>query len=161
MVDHLQAPHYGPQLPETAPTECAVGLAHGPTMVANAHQRLCRAYRLLAGLIRKDHLFTCLVTGCPKIRSRLGGGICHPSKQALQLHRGVTATHQMRAAEWVLIERGGLRNTAHSYITDDAFTPQRKRRPSFTRVRRRLVRSRHRPCHSQGLWLRSGWAGGW
>ena len=48
------------------------------------HERLRRAYRLLADLIRKEHLFTYLVTDCPKTTSRLEGGINHPIKNVLR-----------------------------------------------------------------------------
>lgn len=123
------------------------------------HERLRRAYRLLTDLIRKEHLFTYLETGCPKTTSRLEGGINHPIKNALRLHRGMTAAHQQRAAEWVLIERAGLLDTAHTYTTDEAFNPQPKRRPRFTEPDPGPVTYDTGLDAAEGLWIRTGWAG--
>lgn len=123
------------------------------------HERLRRAYRLLADLIKKDHLFTYLVTGCPKTTSRLEGGINHPIKNILRLHRGMTATHQMRAAEWVLIERAGLLQNAHTFITDAAFQRPQVQRPRFTEPDPGPVVYDTGLDPGEGLWLRQGWAG--
>jgi hypothetical protein len=123
------------------------------------HERLRRAYRLLADLIRREHLFTYLVTGCPKTTSRLEGGINHPIKQVLRLHRGMTAEHQQRAAEWVLIERAGLLDSAHIFITDDVFDRPQTRRARFNDPDPGPVVYGTGLDAGEGLWLRQGWAG--
>ena len=123
------------------------------------HERLRRAYRLLAYLIRKEHLFTYLATGCPKTTSRLEGGINHPIKNVLRLHRGMTAEHQMRAAEWVLIGRAGLLSTAQAFITHEAINPPQQRQSRLSDPDPGPVIYDTGLDTTEGLWLRTGWAG--
>lgn len=123
------------------------------------HERLRRAYRLLADLIRKEHLFTYLATDCPKTTSRLEGGINHPVKDVLRLHRGMTPAHQMRAAEWVLLGRAGLIHTAQAFITNEALTPPTRKRPTLRDPDPGPVVYDTALSAEEGLWLRAGWAG--
>lgn len=123
------------------------------------HERLRRAYNLLADLIRKEHLFTYLTTGCPKTTSRLEGGINHPIKDTLRRHRGMTGEHQMRAAEWVLLERAGLLHTAHGFVTNDVLHPPRPRRPRMSEPAPGPAVYDTALDAAEGLWLRTGWAG--
>ncbi|MFT3799183.1 IS1249 family transposase [Microbacterium sp.] len=122
------------------------------------HERLRRAYRLLADLIKKQHLFTYLTTGCPKTTSRLEGGINHPIKQTLRLHRGMNREHQMRAAEWVLIKRAGLLHTAHTFVTDKVINPPKQHRPLLTEPDPGPALYDTGLTADEGLWLRQGWA---
>ncbi|MGO1539781.1 MAG: IS1249 family transposase [Leucobacter sp.] len=122
------------------------------------HDRLRRAYSLLAELQRRDHLFTYLVAGGPKTTSRLEGGINAMIKQTLRLHRGMSIEHQKRAAEWVLIERAGLLHTAGSMPRAAAGTSQQRRR-CFTEPDPGPVHYDTGLDATEGLWLRSGWAG--
>lgn len=123
------------------------------------HERLRRAYRLLADLIRKEHLFTYLTTGCPKTTSRLEGGINHLIKDTLRLHRGMTPEHQMRAAEWVLYQRAGLLKHARSLITEKVICPPPHQRPLFSDPDPGPVLYDTGLSPDEGLWLRQGWAG--
>lgn len=122
------------------------------------HDRLRRAYNLLAELQRRDHLFTYLKVDGPKTTSRLEGGINAMIKQALRLHRGMSIEHQKRAAEWVLIERAGLLHTAGSMPITEAVASQ-KRRPRFTEPSPGPALYDTGLDATEGLWLRSGWAG--
>ncbi len=54
------------------------------------HDRLRKAYNLLAELQRRDHLFTYLKVGGPKTTSRLEGGVNAVIKESLRQHRGMT-----------------------------------------------------------------------
>ncbi len=121
------------------------------------HDRLRKAYNLLAELQRREHLFTYLRAGGPKTTSRLEGGINAMIKQALRLHRGMTVEHQKRAAEWVLIERAGLIDTAGTMPVAKEITPQ-KRRPRFTEPNPGPVVYDTGLDATEGLWLRRGWA---
>lgn len=122
------------------------------------HDRLRRAYNLLAELQRREQLFTYLIAGGPKTTSRLEGGINAVVKQALRLHRGMTIEHQKRAAEWVLVERAGLLHTAHTLPITVKPTPH-KRRPRFTEPDPGPVHYDTGISAEEGLWTRSGWAG--
>jgi hypothetical protein len=122
------------------------------------HDRLRKAYNLLAELQRRDHLFTYLTAGGPKTTSRLEGGINAMIKQTLRHHRGMTAPHQKRAAEWTLIDRAGLLHTAGSMPITDTSASQR-RRPRFTEPDPGPVVYDTGLDAAEGLWARSGWAG--
>lgn len=123
------------------------------------HDRLRKAYNLLAELQRREHLFTFLMTGGPKTTSRLEGGVNAMIKQTLRLHRCMTIEHQKRAAEWVLIQRTGLLHTASGMVTKEAVTPRVKQRPQFTESDPGPVLYDHGISAEEGLWTRSGWAG--
>lgn len=122
------------------------------------HDRLRKAYNVVAELQRREHLFTYLTVGGPKTTSRLEGGINAMIKHTLRLHRGMSVEHQKRAAEWVLIQRAGLLYTASSMPLAQKPTKQ-KRRPRFTEPDPGPVIYDSGLDASEGLWLRSGWAG--
>lgn len=122
------------------------------------HDRLRKAYNVLAELQRREHLFTYLTAGGPKTTSRLEGGINAVIKHALRLHRGMSVEHQKRATEWVLIQRAGLLHTAGSMPLTQKHTKQ-KRRPRFTEPDPGPALYDTGLDPSEGLWLRSGWAG--
>lgn len=123
------------------------------------HERLRRAYNLIASLIQKQHLFTYLEADCPKTTSRLEGGINHPIKETLRLHRGMTNDHQMRAAEWVLLQRARLLETAHDFITTEVLTPRSPQRPRHTEPEPGPALYDTGISDEEGLWTRTGWAG--
>lgn len=122
------------------------------------HDRLRKAYNLLAELQRRDHPFTYLTAGGPKTTSRLEGGINAMIKQTLRLHRGMSIEHQKRAAEWVLLERASLLHTAHHMPIHTPDDPQ-KRRPQFTEPDPGPVLYDTGLTADEGLWPREGWAG--
>lgn len=122
------------------------------------HDRLRKAYNVLADLQRNGHLFTYLTAGGPKTTSRLEGGINAMIKHTLRLHRGMTIDHQKRAAEWVLIERAGLLNTAHKFPVAASEEAARKR-PLFTETENEPSPYGTGLSHEEGLWARSGWGG--
>lgn len=122
------------------------------------HDRLRKAYNLLAELQRRDHLFTYLKVGGPKTTSRLEGRVNAVIKESLRQHRGMTNEHQKRAAEWVLIERAGLLHTAGNMPQAPVGTTQRQR-PRFTEPDPGPVLYDTGLDAAEGLWVRSGWAG--
>jgi len=122
------------------------------------HDRLRKAYNVLAELQRREHLFTYLTAGGPKTTSRLEGGINAIIKQTLRLHRGMSEAHQKRATEWVLIERAGLLHTASTMPLTETTAPH-KQRPRFTEPEPGPALYDTGLDASEGLWLRSGWAG--
>lgn len=123
------------------------------------HARLRSAYNQYADLIRKGHLFTYLETGCPKTTSRLEGGINAAIKNMLHHHRGMTPEHQMRAAEWVLIDKAKLLRNAHEYGATTVSVPAPPPRPRFTEPEPGPVLYDTGLDATEGLWLRKGWAG--
>lgn len=122
------------------------------------HERLRRAYNLLAELQRRDHLFTYVSAGGPKTTSRLEGGVNAMIKQTLRLHRGMTVEHQKRAAEWVLIERAGLLHTADSMPLQEPKSAERHR-PMFSEPDPGPALYDTGLDPAEGLWLREGWVG--
>lgn len=123
------------------------------------HDRLRKAYNLLADLQRREHLFTYLQTGSPKTTSRLEGGVNAMIKHTLRHHRGMPEVHQKRAAEWVLIERAGLLHSVHSMNIEEYLQPEPSRRPRFTEPDPGPVMYDTAITAEEGLWSRSGWAG--
>ena len=123
------------------------------------HDRLRKAYSLLAELQRRDHLFTYLKVGGPKTTSRLEGGVNAVIKESLRQHRGMSIEHQKRAAEWNLIERAGLLSTASEMVTEAALTPAPKRRPQFKEPDPGPLLYDTGLSAEEGLWTRTGWGG--
>ncbi len=77
------------------------------------HERLRSAYRQLAKLQKDNHLFTYLDASLlqqtkwpiPRTTNYVEGGINSQLRTKLKLHRGMSANHQRRLAEWYLYSR--------------------------------------------------------
>lgn len=66
------------------------------------HDRLRKAWNLLARLSRNGTLFTYVEHGNARTTSALEGGINNRIRHVLRNHRGMNEAHMNRAAEWTL-----------------------------------------------------------
>lgn len=72
------------------------------------HRSVRSAYRQIDQLIRDDQLFAFIThpeLHMPRDSNGLEGGVNSPLKELLHRHRGLTATHQQRLADWYLDSR--------------------------------------------------------
>ncbi|KAA1415003.1 IS1249 family transposase [Nocardioides humilatus] len=127
------------------------------------HERLRKAYRLLAKLVERGHLFAYLD---PSVRglhiasttNQIEGGINAQLRDMLRRHRGMTTAHQRRAVEWWL--------HAHAIAAPE---PASLIRARHYRPRPRKTTTPEEPIGpagydtgltaEEGLWLRRGWGG--
>ena len=80
------------------------------------HDRLRKAWLLLAKPTRDGHLFTYIDYGNARTTSPLEGGINNGIRHVLRSHRGMTEPHMKRAAEWFLTLREIPLDRAHKLI---------------------------------------------
>lgn len=126
------------------------------------HERLRRAYRLLAKLAQRDHLFAYLAPehdglGIASTTNRIEGGINAGLRELLRRHRGMPETHQRRAVEWWLHAHAIAAPPAASLIPDHLDKPA----PKPTPVEEPIGPATYDTGLSaeEGLWHRRGWAG--
>lgn len=118
------------------------------------HDRLRKAWQLLRKLAHQETLFTYLTHGNPRTTSALEGGINNGIRTVLRNHRGMSEPHMKRAAEWFLTLHEIPIERAHELIT----TPQNTTRNEIEEpVSAPLYDTGLDP--TEGLWLRTGWAG--
>lgn len=121
------------------------------------HDRLRKAWNLLHSLNRQRVLFTYLELGNARTTSPLEGGINNSIRTVLRNHRGMSEAHMKRAAEWFLTLKEVPLDRAHEFIhhqrpvTEPRIEePEEDPTPTFYDTGLDA---------SEGLWLRSGWAG--
>lgn len=126
------------------------------------HERLRKAWLLLAKLNRDGTLFTFIKHGNARTTSPLEGGINNGIRTVLRNHRGMSVPHMKRAAEWFLTLHELPLDRAHEMIAP-APTPEETpidlpaaKKPD-TNPQISLYDSH--PSAEEGLWTRSGWAG--
>lgn len=127
------------------------------------HERLRKAYRLLAKLVERGHLFTFLDPavqgiGIASTTNQIEGGINAQIRDMLRRHRGMTTTHQRRAVEWWL--------HAHAIAAPEPTNLIRERHYRPTPHKPKTVEEPIGPASydtglsaDEGLWHRRGWAG--
>ena len=126
------------------------------------HDRLRKAWLLLAKLSREGTLFTYIEHGNARTTSPLEGGINNGIRHVLRSHRGMTEPHMKRAAEWFLTLHEIPIDRAHEMITAAPAAPETPiDLPATTRERDAPELSLYDTSLSaeEGLWNRSGWAG--
>jgi hypothetical protein len=94
------------------------------------HIRTRRAHKLLAGLIRDNHLFTWLELAedgytIAKTTNPLEGGPNKAIKDFLRAHRGLDIDHARRGVDWLLYLRTQAPRHPWSFVTPQAWTPSR------------------------------------
>lgn len=126
------------------------------------HDRLRRAYRLLAKLAERDHLFTYLAPELEALAiasttNQIEGGVNAALRDLLRRHRGMTVEHQRRAIEWWLFTHAisapnpaTLIRTEHHQTTTTADPIEEPIGPAEYDTGLNA---------EEGLWLRRGWAG--
>lgn len=122
------------------------------------HDRLRKAWQLLAKLSRDGTLFTHVSYGNARTTSPLEGGINNGIRTVLRNHRGMSEPHMKRAAEWFLTIREIPLERAHELIPNSTPIPETEEEidakewptPSYYDTN---------TTAEEGLWARSGWAG--
>lgn len=127
------------------------------------HERLRKAYQLLARLVRQGVLFTYLdpalaALAISSTTNRIEGGANHPIKNLLRLHRGMTSAHQRRGVEWWCYLHSPAHKPPRDLIQPAHYAPAPvpKARPAEP-----IGPALHDTAISteEGLWARKGWAG--
>ncbi len=121
------------------------------------HDRLRKAWQLLAKLVREESLFTFVTYGNPRTTSPLEGGINNGIRHVLRSHRGMTEEHMKRAAEWFLTIHEIPTARAHRFIPT-AFAPAAPATPNTAEPAPPSLYDTALTAE-EGLWLRAGWAG--
>jgi len=124
------------------------------------HERLRKAYRLLARLTREGVLFTYLEPDLEDLRissttNRIEGGTNHPIKDLLRRHRGMTSEHQRRAVEWWCYLNSPDPRAARDLIKAEHYTPvparqQQSEEPDGPAAYDTVTTA------EEGLWTRTG-----
>lgn len=122
------------------------------------HDRLRKAWQLLARLTRDGTLFTYVTHGNSRTTSALEGGINNGIRHVLRAHRGMSEPHMKRAAEWFL--------TLHELRIEDAHQLIPAASPPPNPGAEGIEEDTEEPTlydtglnAEEGLWARSGWAG--
>lgn len=122
------------------------------------HDRLRKAWNLLHSLNQKNVLFTYLEHGNARTTSPLEGGINNGIRTVLRNHRGMSEAHMKRAAEWFLTMQEIPLKQAHELITSQPRTPKPDTHVTEEELTGPALYDTGLDA-SEGLWLRSGWAG--
>lgn len=128
------------------------------------HERLRRAYRLLAKLAQREHLFAYLAPehdglNIASTTNRIEGGINAGLRDLLRRHRGMPEHHQCRAVEWWLHAHAIAAPPPASLIRPHLDKPARRPPPSKTNRSALLATTPDSTPKKEGLWHRRGWAG--
>lgn len=123
------------------------------------HDRLRKAWQVLAKLTRNGTLFTFITHGNVRTTSPLEGGINNGIRHVLRSHRGMSENHMKRAAEWFLYLHDNSIEDAYRFIPEDtpAVTPELIDDDNDDDDSPKLYGTALTP--EEGLWLRSGWGG--
>lgn len=129
------------------------------TMYANGqigftHDKLRKAWFILHRAAETGHIFTYLHHGNPRTTSRLEG-LNSQIRHLLRHHRGMPEHHRRRATEWFLLLQEIPLNHAHRYAT----TPKPATPPAPTEEPLGPTLYDTGLDATEGLWLRTGWAG--
>jgi hypothetical protein len=127
------------------------------------HERLRKAYQLLARLVRQGTLFTYLDPDWAGLTisstaNRIEGGTNHPIKNMLRLHRGMPSAHQRRAVEWWCFLHSPDPRSVHELIKPAHYAPPPPPRPNGTELIGPALYDTGLTAE-EGLWTRKGWAG--
>lgn len=130
------------------------------------HQRLRSGYQVLHRTIQSGHLFTLLDPqlahlNVPATTNEIEGGTNSPMRLLLHLHRGMPEEHQRRAIEWWLYLHSEFPDPALVLKEHPLGNPQRAKppRPGPDDATAPAPLYDTGLDASEGLWLRSGWAG--
>lgn len=118
------------------------------------HDRLRKAWNILHRATQTGHIFTFLKHDNPRTTSRLEG-LNSQIRHMLRHHRGMPIEHRRRAVEWFLLLQEIPIDNAHHYAHRPEPAPRRiiDEEPDTPTLYDNALDP------SEGLWLRTGWAG--
>ncbi|MBE1877501.1 IS1249 family transposase [Myceligenerans pegani] len=127
------------------------------------HDRIRRAYRLMARLARQDALFTYLEPrfeglDISSTTNQIEGGINSVLRDLLKRHRGMTPEHQKRAVEWWCYLHSENPTQPADLARPEHWNPQ----PSPPVINDKPIDPAGYDTTAtaeEGLWARKGWAG--
>lgn len=123
------------------------------------HDRLRKAWLLLARLSANGTLFTFVQHGNVRTTSPLEGGINNGIRNVLRAHRGMSEEHMKRAAEWFLYSRElGIDHAYELIPATLAPTPQTPDDDDDEHEQPTGLYGTGLAA-DEGLWQRAGWAG--
>jgi hypothetical protein len=128
------------------------------------HDRLRKAYRLLARLAQRDQLFTYLASehdglAISSTTNRIEGGINAGLRDLLRRHRGMPEAHQRRAVEWWLHAHAIAAPPAASLIKTHLAQPPAPDKQAPVKEPLGPAGYDTGLTADEGLWHRRGWAG--
>ena len=126
------------------------------------HDRLRRAYRLLAKLVQREELFTYLRPEFAGLdiacsTNRIEGATNAMLRELLRRHRGMSEDHQRRALEWWLLHHGAVTVDPHTLVRPEHHQPPPTPEPLDVADGPALYDTGL--SADEGLWHRHGWAG--
>lgn len=127
------------------------------------HQRLRSGHQVLRRVIKSGQLFTFLdpqlnELNVPSSTNRIEGGTNSQMRLLLLHHRGMTEEHQRRAIEWWLYLHSAHPDPAR-VLAEHQRRPAPKQRPALTEPGPGPALYGTGLDATEGLWMRSGWAG--
>ena len=122
------------------------------------HDRLRKAWHLLARLSGNGTLFTYVSHGNARTTSPLEGGINSGLRHVLRAHRGMTEAHVKRAAEWFLTLHEIPIDHAHELIPNPATISVIDHDADADELPEQSLYDTGLTAE-EGLWTRTGWAG--
>ncbi|WP_343922991.1 transposase, partial [Rhodoglobus aureus] len=123
------------------------------------HDRLRKAWQLLAKLSRDGTLFTYVTHGNARTTSPLEGGINNGIRTVLRNHRGMNEAHMKRAAEWFLTLHEIPLERAHELTPGPTPAPTPEDQKTDAEEEAEPSYYDTNTTAEEGLWARSGWAG--
>lgn len=127
------------------------------------HQRLRSGHQVLRRVVKSGQLFTFLdpqlnELNVPSSTNRIEGGTNSQMRLLLLHHRGMTEEHQRRAIEWWLYLHSAHPDPAR-VLAEHQRRPAPKQRPALTEPGPGPALYGTGLDATEGLWMRSGWAG--
>ena len=127
------------------------------------HERLRKAYQLLARLVRQGVLFTYLDpdltdAAISSTTNRIEGGTNSPIKDLLRRHRGMTSAHQRRGVEWWCYLHSPTSKPPREFIQPAHYAPAPARHEHPEEPSGPALYDTSATAE-EGLWDRKGWAG--
>lgn len=130
------------------------------------HDRLRRAYRLLAKLAQRGHLFAYLDPAhdgldISSTTNQAEGAINAGLRELLRRHRGMPEHHQRRAVEWWLTVHSLDPPDPTSFIKPEHYQPPPAKTPSNAASNEAIGPAAYDTglTPEEGMWHRRGWAG--
>lgn len=122
------------------------------------HDRLRKAWLLIRKVAGDGVLFTWISYGNPRTTSPLEGGINSQIREMLRRHRGMSEPHRRRAVEWFLVLKQLPPDAALTLaLTTPAHPTEPHNQPADEPLGPALYDTGLDA--TEGLWLRTGWAG--
>lgn len=131
------------------------------------HDRVRKAYNLLAGQARKGTLFQYLQpalleqvqTPISSTTNQIEGGINAPLRRMLALHRGMRLPRRKRAVEWWLQQHTDTPAPVHTFIQQHHYDPAARIKPPLVEEPIGPALYDRAFSNEEGIGIQQGWKG--